>query len=300
MKLPVSKKRFSPEADDDSLEELNADIRKADADLSDLVTIRLQQVSDQIAVSLQKIQEAETTLHKMNELDEEAPAGLDFRTHLVSLQETLQKQRRAVVNELKKLREQFEAQEKRIPGLEGEELRSFFKTLTQLEEQHKNLRDEIDRLETNRGGLTNWLRLLRDSDPLYKSVRPWPDLRKKLTDNLVPEIRQILTQRVSRREFSNLAGDAEIYRSKFDEIIHDRDNRTAAGSEAFGETKQQFRQWLSSLGIERSDFPLDMTLLSMKERMRICTRRSRQWPRRIWIIYLNNLLTLTVLYFMPD
>lgn len=254
--------RFSAELDEEELEELSAEIRAVEEGLTAFVDSKLRQVSSQIASSLETIQKSAATLRQMSELDEEAPVGLDFRSHLMNFQEVLQRQRRTISSELSKLEQQFKTLDQRVSSGRADDLHSFFKSYAEAMAHLEDLGSQISKLEANRTGLVNWFKLLKDSDALFKSLGPWADLRRQLTEALVPEIRQNLTQRANRQELSELAGDAEVYRNKFDEIARERDNRIATGSEAFGEKKQQFRQWLASLGIERSDFvarydPLD-------------------------------------------
>ena len=200
----------------------------------------------------------------MAELEEEAPAGLDFRSHLMSFQETFRKDRRAIGADLTKMDQQFRKLHEQGSHLTSDEIAVYSEEYNRAVTQLDQLEARIAQLEVNRKGLIDWFRLLKESDALFRSLGPWNDLRKRLIDSLVPEIRQNLTQRFSRQEFSELANDAEVCRDRFEEIRRDLDSRTKAGNEAFGDRKQRYRQWLGSMGVDRSDFPAAMTPLESR------------------------------------
>jgi len=130
-------------------------------------------------------------------------------------------------------------------------LPGFYQEYTQVTGKLSQLSEQADQLDRERKGLITWFKLLKESDQIYKSLSTMPDLRARLTDELVRDIRRNFTQ----RGLDALAEDAEHFRAQFDEITRERDSRVAAGHEAFGEVKQRYRNWLAAMGVERSDFP---------------------------------------------
>jgi len=244
--------RFSPELDEETLEELSVEIGRVEADVTALVNRKRQTLLDKLTTQVQEVQQRIGTLNRATELEEDVPVGLDFRRHLMDLQETLQDKRRKLTGDLNKVYQQLKGLHDRAAvSLEMAALPGFYQEYTRATGKLSQLSEQANQLDRERKGLITWFKLLKESDQIYKSLSTMPDLRARLTDEVVRDIRRNFT----RRGLDALAEDAEHFRAQFDEITRERDSRVAAGHEAFGEVKQRYRNWLAAMGVERSDFP---------------------------------------------
>ncbi|MDH4137844.1 MAG: hypothetical protein OEW09_14175, partial [Anaerolineae bacterium] len=247
---------FSPELEEEALEELAVEIGRVEADVTALVNRKRQTLLDELTRQVQDVQQHIGTLNRATELEEDVPVGLDFRRHLMDLQETLRGKRRKLTGDLNKVYQQLKDLHDRLAaGLEVDTLPGFYQEYARASARLGQLSEQADQLDQERKGLVAWFKLLKESDQLYKSLVTMPDLRERLTDEVVREIMRNFTRRFAQGELTALAGDAELFRDQFDEIARERDSRVAAGHEAFGEVKERYRQWLAAMGLERSDFP---------------------------------------------
>jgi hypothetical protein len=244
--------RFSPELEEEALEELTVEIRRSEADVTALVNRKRQALLDELGSQVRGVQQRIGTLNRATELEEDVPVGLDFRRHLMDLQETLRGKRRKLTGDLNKVYQQLkDLHDRAAVDLEVAALPDFYKEYMRVTARLGQFSEQADQLDRERKGLIAWFKLLKESDQIYKSLVTMPDLRARLTDEVVREIMRNFT----RRGPDALAEDVEHFRTQFDEITRERDSRVAAGHEAFGDVKQQYRQWLAAMGVERSDFP---------------------------------------------
>ena len=246
------KDRFTPELDEESLEELLIDANRVRDDLAALSERKRQGMVEQITRQTQEIQSRLGVLNRATELADEIPAGLDFRRHLVDLQEELQRERRRLTTDLTTAQNKLKDLHDKISGkVEPAALPAIHQGYVQASAEIERVTERADRLDHQRQGLVSWLKLLKESDLLFRSLSTMPDLRTRLTDEVVREIMRTFAQ----KRAAALVEDAEHFRLQFDGIIRERDSRVAAGNEEFGEVKQRFRQWLTTMGVERPDFP---------------------------------------------
>jgi hypothetical protein len=247
--------RFSPELEEEALEEMAIEIGRVEADVTALVNRKRQSLLDGLAEHVQDVQQLLGGLNRATELEEDVPVGLDFRRHLMDLQEALRGKRRKLTGDLNKVHQQLKDLHDRVAsGLEMAALPNLYQEYARADSRVRQLIEQGDQLDQERKGLIAWFKLLKESDQLYKSLVTMPDLRARLTDEVVREIMRNFTRRFAQHELAALAGDAELFRDQFDEIARERDSRVAAGHEAFGEVKERYRQWLATMGLERSDF----------------------------------------------
>ena len=98
---------------------------------------------------------------------------------------------------------------------------------------------------------SEWLKLLRETDELYKTLATLPEVRDKLVDDIVRRI----NQNFAKRRFDALAEDAEQFQKECNELITQRETWVATKREEFNNRKEGLRDWLKQMGIERADFP---------------------------------------------
>ena len=274
--------RFSPELGEETLEELSVEIGRVEADVTALVNRKRQTLLDKLTTQIQEVQQRTGTLNRATELEEDMPVGLDFRRHLMDLQETLRGKRRKLTGDLNKVYQQLkDLHDRAAVGLEVAALPGFYQEYSRVTTRLGQLSEQADQLDRERKGLITWFKLLRESDQIYKSLSTMPDLRARLTDEVVREI----MRNFARRGLDALAEDAEHFRAQFDEIIRERDTRVAAGHEAFGEVKQRYRQWLATMGVERPDFPAHYSPVEYEQ----CYLDMFQQVRSLAIGYLDRL-----------
>lgn len=251
-RIEALKDRFAPDLDDETLEELLIEINRVGDELAALSERKLQGLIEQITRQTQEVQSRLVTLNRITELTDEVPAGLDFRRHLVDLQEELQRERRRLTTDLAAMQTKLKDLHGRASGrIDAVTLPLIHQEHTRVCGELERLTERAKRLDDQREGLIAWLKLLKESDLLFRSLSTMPDLRTRLTDEVVREIMRTFAQ----KRLAALVEDAEHFRLQFDEIIRERDSRVAAGNEEFGEVKQRLRGWLTMAGVERPDFP---------------------------------------------
>lgn len=243
--------RFAPELEEEALEELANDIRRAEADVAALVGRKRQAVLEELCRSCDGIEQHVASLDQMCEFDSDIPAGLDFRRHLVDLQVVLRQSRRKLKADLVAADNQLRALHGRAAAIDASSLAAFYADCSRVKAELSGLTARVQALVRQRQGFLEWLKLLKESDLLYTSLATMPDLRSRLTDGVVRDIMRNFTQKGVRA----LTEDAEVFRNQFDDIARERDARVAAGNEEFGSTKQRYRQWLASMGVERPEVP---------------------------------------------
>ena len=251
-RIEALKDRFTPELDEESLEELLIDANRVRDDLAALSERKRQGMVEQITQQTQEIQSRLGALNRAPELTDEIPAGLGFWQHLVDLQGELQRERRRLANDLTAAQNKLKDLHDRISGsMEPATLPAIHQEFVRASADLERVTERAESLNRQRQGLVSWLKLLQESDLLFRSLSTMHDLRTRLTDEVVREIMRTFAQ----KRAAALIEDAEHFRLQFDGIIRERDSRVAAGNEEFGEVKQRFRQWLTTTGVERPDFP---------------------------------------------
>jgi len=247
---------FSSELDEESLEEISVQAERLETDLASLVNRKCQNLLDGSTKQVQEVQRRIGALDRISELEEDIPAGLDFRRHLVDLQESLRHERRKLRDDLNGAYQQLkDLHDRAVTGLNAISLPDFYKGYTQATTNMSMLSERADRFERQRQGLLAWLKLLKESDLLYKSLSTMPNLRRRLTNDIVPEIMRNFTLSFAQKNIDAITESAEYFRNQFDEITRERDAQIAIGNQAFGEIKKGYRQWLADMGVERPDFP---------------------------------------------
>lgn len=251
-RLKLLMDRFVPSADEETLEEIAIDARRLADDLMALVFRKRQDLAEQVTKLAGELKAQIASLSRVPELEDDIPAGLDFWRHLFDLQTTLRGDRQKLLGELNKVLQD-------LTNLKGENesaqeiahLVDWHKSLRQLTATYGQLGHQVQELNLRRQGLVGWLKLLRESDLLFRSLATMPDLRKCLTEELVREIMREFT--LPGKRYSMLVDGVELFRPRFQEIERERDARIAAGNEGFGKVKQRLRQWLAAMGVQRPD-----------------------------------------------
>jgi hypothetical protein len=246
------RERFSPALDEETLEELSIQANQVEGELAAIVNRKRQNLQDELTKQVQETQRRIGIVSRTTELDEDVPAGLDFRRHLVDLQEILRKERKSLSGELNRIHQQLkELHDETNAVLDAEALPNFYDRYTRAISNLTGLHERADRFDRQRKGLVDWFKLLKVSELDYKSLAAMSDLRTRMTDEVVREIMHNFT----KKGVKALDEDVEHFQLRFAEIERERDVRIAAGNDAFGEVKQSYRQWLASTGVERPDFP---------------------------------------------
>lgn len=251
-RIEVVKDRFAPDSDEEALEEVLIEVNRVRDELAALSERKRQGLVEQIMKQTQEAQSRLGALNRAAELTDEIPAGLDFRRHLLDLQEELLRERRKVTTELTSAQNKLKDVHDKIVGrMEPAMLPAIHQEYVRASTDLERATERGEWLDRQRQGLIAWLKLLRESDPLFRSLSTMPDLRTRLTDEIVREIMHTF----ARKRTAALVEDAEHFRLQFDEISRERDIRFAAGNEEFGEIKQRLRGWLTAAGVDRPDFP---------------------------------------------
>lgn len=245
-------RRFSPELDEEILEEINIEIKRAENSLDEILSKKQRDILSEIEAKQRTIDEIKREFSRPAiDLEGDIPSGLDFRRILLDMQSELRKERRFIQKEVDNLLSNFNrVVQKTGADATIERLTDILEARGSVIKGMKLVDDQIIKFKRNISGFTAWLKLLRMSDELYKSLESTPDLRIKLTDDIV---RQIM-QNFARRKFDALAEDAEKFQVDFDELAKQRDSWVTTKREEFQSRKDALVEWLKKLGAERPNF----------------------------------------------
>jgi hypothetical protein len=251
-KVEALQERFSPDLDEEDLEELSLEVGRIEESLKDLFARKRHGLGSELDELVRKVDERQRDLTRSPELEEDIGPGLDFRRTLMDMQRELYKERGKLAKEIGQARQgTVDLQRQATVELGVMEVLQLHTEVEKAEKNLQGLDERCDALARHREGLRDWLKLLRDSDELYKSLETMPELRTKLTDDVV---RRIMLN-FAKRRFDALAEDAEQFRTECAELGRQRDTWVTAKREEFTARKDGLRNWLKTMGVERPDFP---------------------------------------------
>jgi hypothetical protein len=248
--LASIKEQISPELDDETLEELALDIERIKKKYEELLQQKKSTMDVDLENLVNNIDEGRRKIDHAADLDDEIGPGLDFRRTLLDMQRELKKERERLRSEISRLRTNVVANQQKLCS-DGLIMQQIFQSTESAKETSSKLSKRCDALYRNYQGYIEWLKLLRETDELYKSLATLPELRVKLVDDIVHRI----NQNFARRKFDALAEDYEQFRKECTEIISQRESWVATKREEFNKRKELLRSWLKNLRIERPDFP---------------------------------------------
>jgi hypothetical protein len=248
---------FSPDLDEEKLEDMAVTLGHIDAKIVDFIERKRASMLEQINKERHNLQKYTVTLNRNLELlSGEVPAGLDFRRHVISFQEVLRQEQRKLSSDINKSTALVENLSGQLAGsLNVSGLVSLHQSYTQMVSEVGQLDKHIDGFKELQHGMSQLLDLLKFSDQLYKMLEPMPDLRRRLTDEIVPEIMHTFTRAFDQRDMHMLIGSIEPFRFRFEELQREYNTRTTAENTKFLAFKQHYIQWLAAIGVERPDFP---------------------------------------------
>jgi hypothetical protein len=244
---------FSPDLDEENMEELAIQANRLEEALKDLLTHKQQRLASELEeLVLKKMEIRQRELTHAPELGEDIGPGLDFRRILLDMQRDLARERGKLSREIEQMRQNvIQLQRQVVTGGNVNEVLQLHTGNEKIKKDWQELDGRCVMLAGRRDGLKEWLKLLKESDELYKSLETLPDLRARLTDDIVRRI----MQNFSKRGLAALAEDAEQFRNEFDELARQRDTWVSAKRDEFHARKEGRRLWLKAMGVDKPDFP---------------------------------------------
>ena len=244
------KERFSTEADDETLEELALETGRVETKYKELLQQKRLALDVDLENLVRQMEQNRRNFDRTPELDGDIGPGLDFRRTLLDMQRELRIERDRLRKEIDQLRQAATAVQQKL-GTDRLEIQQGYKYTETAKKTWDDLSKRCDALESHRKGFTEWLKLLRETDELYKTLATLPELREKLVNDIVRRI----NQNFARRKYNALVEDAEQFQKECNEIITQRETWVATRRDEFNTRKDVFRTWLKSMRIERPDFP---------------------------------------------
>jgi hypothetical protein len=241
--------RFSLDLDEETLEELALDIGRSEAQYKDLLDQKQHALDNDLESLVRQMEQRRRDLERTPELEGDIGPGLDFRRTLIDMQRELRIERDRLRKEIDQLRQAaIEVQKRLTTGLAIQESYQHVHTA---QKKWREVDSRCTALANYRKGFQEWLKLLRETDELYKTLATLPELRDKLVDDIVRRI----NQNFAKRRFDALAEDAEQFQKECSELITQRETWVATKREEFNNRKEALRDWLKQMGIGRADFP---------------------------------------------
>jgi hypothetical protein len=240
---------FSPELEEETLEELASDIGRLEGQYSDLLGQKRHILDSDLETMVRQMEQQRRDLDRLPELEGEIGPGLDFRRTLIDMQRELRRERDQLRKEIDQLRQAAVAAQQKLVA-EGIIIQQGFQYVDAARKKGQELDRRCETLGNHCKGFKEWLKLLKDSDDLYKSLATLPELRTKLVDDIVRRI----NQNFARRRFDALAEDAEPFRAEFGELATQRETWVTAKRDEFNVRKDTLRDWLKEMKVDRPDF----------------------------------------------
>jgi len=241
--------QFAPDLDDETLEEMSLGLGRLNTQYDELLTQKRRGLDTDLENQMQQMEKHQRNLDRTPELEGEIGPGLDFRRTLIDMQRELRQEREKLRKEIEQLRKATTEVQKRLIS-DSLEIEKGFEHVNTIKGKQREIEVRCETLELRRKGFQEWLKLLRETDELYKTLATLPELRTKLVDDIVRRI----NQNFARRRFDALAEDAEQFQRECNEIVAQRETWVATKRTEFTNRKETMRDWLKAMGIERADF----------------------------------------------
>lgn len=231
--------------DEEELDELQTHISDLEQRLSQALSGRRGALQRQINEHVLEVERALITLQQAGTLDRQIEGQVAFVMHLNEIRQLLGKRRRTLAREYDELRTNLS---KALSNSEGggpiEEILALYAAqqtgqvqVAALAKQHEELFDLIDNLE-------RWIKILKDADMLFNALDRLPDLRERLTQQVIPEIQAFFTKNKEKG-----LDRWETYAAKVKGIEDELDSQRRHGNERFGEVKESYETFLRNLAV---------------------------------------------------
>jgi hypothetical protein len=165
--------------------------------------------------------------------------------HLNELRQRLSSNRKRLGDEFSALRQiASQAGNSSGEGPIGEAI-ALKKAFEDAQRQTADLEKRWNVLQNQTGYLERWIRLLRECDQLFNALAHLPELREKLTREVIPEIQSHLT----KHRVDGLP-DWEPFDAKVKAVEAELEARRRHGNEEFVRVKESYELFLREIGVD--------------------------------------------------
>lgn len=236
--------KMGEQADEEELDEVQTLLADLERQLSSVLSERRGELRGQLSSLTFDLDRMLARLRQADILDREIQGQVAFVMHLNELRQRLGGNRKRLADEAGVLRQTIS----RAGDLDGDgPISEAIALRGSLEDARRKIED-IERrweiLQSQTSNLEKWIRLLRDCDQLFNALVHLPELREKLTREVVPEIQSHLT----KRRLDGLA-DWEPFDSKVKDVEAELEARRRHGNEEFVKTKEGYEDFLRDIGV---------------------------------------------------
>lgn len=242
--------RFTPDLEEEILEEMALDIGRVETQYKDLLEQKQHTLYSDLDTLVRQLEQCRIELDHTPELEGEIGPGLDFRRTLIDMQRELRIERDRLRKEINLLKQAVIETQKRLEVGDHQSIQQGSQYTNAAKKRYQEITERCQTLARARKGFQEWLKLLRETDELYKTLATLPQLRDKLVEDIVRRI----NQNFARRRLDALAEDAEQFQGECNELIRQRDTWVATQRDEFLKRKESLRAWLKAMGVERPDF----------------------------------------------
>ena len=237
--------RFEPAPEDEEeLDELATRINDLDRRLTDALSERRETLQRELSALILEVERALIILRQSDTLDREVQGQVGFVQHLNELRQALARDRRRLTRSYEGLKGMLDkATAQTGDGLIAEVM-ALHPALQEGKVRFSELDQTQETLKTQVGHLERWIVLLRKADVLFNALDQVPDLRDRLTRQVVPEIQAHLT----KRKLDGLA-DWEPFQHKAEAIEEELEERRRHGNEQFTQVKESYEKFLREIEV---------------------------------------------------
>lgn len=237
-------KLYDASPDEEELDEVQTLLADLDRQLSGILSERRGELRGQLTSLSFDLEKTLVRLRQADILDREIQGQVAFVMHLNELRQRLSGNRKRLGDEVSALRHTVShASDSTAEGPIAEAI-ALKTALEDARHQTKSLEMRWEALQAQTGYLERWIRLLRDCDQLFNALAHLPELREKLTREVVPEIQSHLT----KHRLEGLT-DWEPFGAKVKEVEEELETRRRHGNEEFIKVKERYESFLRDIGV---------------------------------------------------
>lgn len=231
--------------DEEELDELQTRINDLEQRLSQTLAKQRGALQRQLNESILEIERALISLRQSGVLDQQIQGQVAFVMHLNEVRQSLDKKRRTLAKDYETQKDNLKAALKNSEdGGPVEEILNLYAAQQTGQEQVKALVKQSEELSNFIADLKRWIKILKDTDQLFNALNRLPEIRKRLTQEVIPEIQAFFTKNKDK----GLA-QWEIFATKLQAITDELESHRRHGNEQFGQVKESYETSLRELSV---------------------------------------------------
>lgn len=235
----------SAREDEEELDELETRINDLEQRLSQILAQQRGALQRQLNECTLDVERVLISLRQSGTLDHQIQGQVAFVMHLNELRQLLDKRRRVLIREYETLKGNLTTSlENSEDGGPVEEILNLFAVQRTSQTQVAALTKQHEELVSFTDDLKRWVQILKDADQLFNALDRLPELRERLTQQVIPEIQAFFTKNKEKG-----LPQWETFATKIQAIADELESHRRYGNEHFGQIKESYETFLRELSV---------------------------------------------------